>query len=95
MTADIDPVPTEYQRMNAEIERLTVERDDARAAQLAAEKTNAPLLTARAEVERLRAALEPFAEVYDMLVRQGDAPRYQSVDIASLREARRALGQKP
>jgi hypothetical protein len=41
----------------AEGERLRAECEDHKAARLAHEQTNAPLLAARAEIERLRAAI--------------------------------------
>jgi hypothetical protein len=48
------------------------------------------------EIERLRAALKPFAYEYDILMLQQDAfPAWHSVKTAHLREARRALEPKP
>lgn len=48
-----------------------------------------------AEIERLRAALSPFAYEYDILMQQQDAfPAWHSVKTAHLREARRALEPK-
>jgi hypothetical protein len=52
--------------------------------------------TLRAEIERLRTALKPFAEAYTELLRQlveqqEPMPAYHSIDTSDLANARRAL----
>jgi hypothetical protein len=50
----------------------------------------------RAEVDRLTAALQPFADEYDKLMQQQDSfPAWHSVKTADLRNARAALEPKP
>lgn len=47
-------------------------------------------------IERLRAALQPFAYEYDILMQQQDGfPTWHSVKTTHLMEARRALEPKP
>jgi DNA repair exonuclease SbcCD ATPase subunit len=82
----------------AEIERLRGERDQF-LEQIALRQDNrwaAEIEEQHAELERLRTALQPFANEYDKLMQQPDSfPAWHSISTTHLRAARAALENKP